>query len=203
MKKLIYQKGINVEEDLEKINLLDKMTYGEKYLLSVSDYKKRIEKNNNHIYVVKNSKRDVVAYISIIPLEYDAYIRIKNGETDKEVITIDNIISDNEYGEYFYFDSIIVDPSYRRYGIGRKLCAFAINDTIKSNKTIKRIMAHTISKGGTNLASKYGLEIKKQLDKTTIVMEKGFNKKSYVRKKKYKDRDKREREKKKFYRYMV
>ena len=203
MKKLIYQKGIAVEEDLEKINLLDKMTYSDKYLLSVSDYKKRIEKNNKHIYIVKNSKRDVVAYMSIIPLEYDAYIRIKNGETDKEVITIDNIISTNKEGEVFYFDSIVVDPSYRRYGVGRKLCEFAINDVIKSNKTIKRIMAHTISKGGTNLATKYGLEIKKQLDKTTIVMERGFNKKSYVRKKKYKDRDKRYIEKKKFYGHTV
>ena len=29
MKKLIYQKGIAVEEDLEKINLLDKMTYSD------------------------------------------------------------------------------------------------------------------------------------------------------------------------------
>lgn len=190
--KLYFQKGIKSNKDIEEIHLLDKLTYSEKYLLDIDDYKKRIERNPNQIFIVKNSMRDVVGYVSIVPLDYDSYIRIKNGETDKDVITIEKIIKNNESGQYFYFDSVIVDPAYRRYKIGKKLVGFAVNEVIKDNKDIKRIMAHAISKGGYSLCKRYGLELKKNLDKTTVVLERSFSRKAPKRKKIYKDKDKRE-----------
>ena len=188
--KWIFQNGIISEKDLEQISLLDKMTYSEKYLLSIDEYKERLNKNPNQLYIIKNSKRDIVAYVSIIPLTYDAYIRIKNGETDRDVITVNSIIAANDKKEYYYWDSIIVDPKYRRMKLGKRIANFALKDIIKNNPDIKGIMAHAISKGGINITKKYGLEIKKNLDKTTVVVERVFNKKSYVRSRTYKDRDK-------------
>lgn len=195
--KIYFEKNISSKKDLEGIHLLDKLTYSKKYLLDIEDYEKRVIKNPNQIFVAKNTMRTVIGYVSIVPLEYDAYIRIKNGETDKNVITIEKIIGKDVRAEYFYLDSVIVDPTYRRYKIGKKLIGFAINEIIKDNKEIKKIMAHTISKGGYNLCKKYGLELKKRLDKTTVVLERGFNKKAPIRKKIYRDKDKREVEKRK------
>ena len=65
--KWIFQNGIILDKDLEQISLLDKMTYSEKYLLSIDEYKERLNKNPNQLYIIKNSKRDIVAYVSIIP----------------------------------------------------------------------------------------------------------------------------------------
>ena len=42
------------------------------------------------------------------------------------------------------------------------------------------------------MCKRYGLELKKNLDKTTVVLERSFSRKSPNRKKIYKDKDKRE-----------
>ena len=182
---------INSKENLEEIHLLDKITYIEKYLLTVEDYQTRLIKNPNQIYIVKDSNNILAGYLSMVPLQYDAYERIKKGETDKEVINFDNIIGSEEIIEYVYWDSIVINPAYRRQKLGKKLLSYGMKDLIKNNPEIKRIMAHTISKGGTNLAQKYGLEIKKNLNETTVVVEKAFSRKSNKRKRLYRNKNKR------------
>ncbi len=182
---------INSKENLEEIHLLDKITYSEKYLLTVEDYHTRLIKNPNQIYIVKDSNNILAGYLSMVPLQYDAYERIKKGETDKEVINFDNIIGSEEIIEYVYWDSIVINPAYRRQKLGKKLLSYGMKDLIKNNPEIKRIMAHTISKGGTNLAQKYGLEIKKNLNETTVVVEKAFSRKSNKRKRLYRNKNKR------------
>lgn len=190
--KITFHKGIQGEKDLEEINNLDKLTYSEKYLLDIDEYKKRLKKNSNQIYLVRNSKRNVIGYISLIPLRYKEYIRLKNGEVDKEVITIDSIIGENEKIENIYLDSIIVDPSYRKQKIGKKLMNYSIKDILKNNPEIKRILAHTISKGGLKVTEKYGLRKKRKLDETTVVVEKVLSRKSTNKKRIYRNNDKRE-----------
>lgn len=192
--KLIYYKGIKSKQELEQINLLDKLTYSDKYLLRIEDYEKRLEKNPNQIYIVKNEMRVVIGYLSIIPLTYEAYMRIKNGELDKEVITPNVILGEDEKREYYYWDSIIVDPKYRRYKVGKKLVRIAMNDIINDNKDFKKIMAHVISKGGVNITKKYGLNLKYYLDSNTAVVEKVLNRKSNIKKKIYRNNDKRVKE---------
>lgn len=182
---------INSKENLEEIHLLDKITYSEKYLLTVEDYHTRLIKNPNQIYILKDSNNILAGYLSMVPLQYDAYERIKKGETDKEVINFDNIIGSEEIIEYVYWDSIVINPAYRRQKLGKKLLSYGMKDLIKNNPEIKRIMAHTISKGGTNLAQKYGLEIKKNLNETTVVVEKAFSRKSNKRKRLYRNKNKR------------
>ena len=182
---------INSKENLEEIHLLDKITYIEKYLLTVEDYQTRLIKNPNQIYIVKDSNNILAGYLSMVPLQYYAYERIKNGETDKEVINFGSIIGLAEKIEYVYWDSIVINPVYRRQKLGKKLLSYGMKDLIKNNPEIKRIMAHTISKGGTNLAQKYGLEIKKNLNETTVVVEKAFSRKSNKRKRLYRNKNKR------------
>lgn len=190
--QLTFHKGINSDKDLEEIHLLDKLTYGEKYLLSIEEYKQRIEKNPDQLFIVRNSQRVIVGYISMVPINYDTYIKIKNGETDKEVITPDNIIGKGESIEYVYWDSIIVDPVYRKYKIGKRLVRFALKHIIDENTNIKKIIAHCISKGGINITKKYGLEFKRNLDKSTTVMERVLSRKSNKKKVLYKDKNKRQ-----------
>lgn len=187
---LKFECGQVSERDIHQINLLDVMHYDEKYLLSFQDYKERLEKNKNIIYTVKNSTGVLIGYCSIVPLDYESYIRIKNGEVDKEVITIDSIIAEGDEVNNVYIDSIIVNPYYRKYGIGKRLMKFAMTDLYRKNKKLKYIVAHTISNGGEALARKNELKKKKRLDENTVVYEKVIIKKQ---KKKviYKSNDKR------------
>lgn len=174
---------------------MDRLFYDEKYLLDPEDYEIRYSINKNVLYVIRDNRNNIIGYISILPLSYDAYIRIKNGEIDKEVINKDNIISDKESGEYFYWDSILIHPKFRKYGLGSKLVKFAFNNIIQNQPKIKRILAHAISKGGVNISKKYGLVYKKTIDKDVIVLERAFHKK-VSKKKKYKDKSKIELKKK-------
>lgn len=199
--QLTFHKGIKSDKDLEEIHLLDKLTYGEKYLLSINEYKQRIEKNPDQIFVVRNSQRIIVGYISMVPLDYDTYNKIKNGETDKEVITPENIIGKSEEIEYIYWDSIIVDPVYRKCKVGKRLVNFAFKHIIDDNPKIKKIIAHCISKGGINITKKYGLEFKKNLDKSTTVMERVLSRKSNKKKVLYRDKNKKQLQRKEKYLY--
>lgn len=87
------QKGNLTKNDFYQISLLDRLFYDEKYLLDPEDYEIRYSINKNVLYVIRDNRNNIIGYISILPLSYDAYIRIKNGEIDKEVINKDNIIS--------------------------------------------------------------------------------------------------------------
>ena len=190
--RITLHKNIKNISEIEQIQLLDSLTYSDKYLLSVEDYMERVKINSSILYAAKNTQNIIIGYISIVPLTYDSYIRIKNGETDKEVIDKDAIIKEGTDAEYFYFDSIIIDPSYRRYKLGKKLTSYALYNLQKENPNLKKMVAHTVSKGGRNLLAKYGLEFKKNLDNNTAVVEKVINGKHYRKKKIYRDKDKRE-----------
>lgn len=190
--RITLHKNIKNISEIEQIQLLDSLTYSDKYLLSVEDYMERVRINSSILYAAKNTQNIIIGYISIVPLTYEAYIRIKNGETDKEVIDKDAIIKEGTDAEYFYFDSIIIDPSYRRYKLGKKLTSYALYNLQKENPNLKKMVAHTVSKGGRNLLAKYGLEFKKNLDNNTAVVEKVNNRKHYRKKKIYRDKDKRE-----------
>lgn len=190
--RITLHKNIKNISEIEQIQLLDSLTYSDKYLLSVEDYMERVKINSSILYAAKNTQNIIIGYISIVPLTYEAYIRIKNGETDKEVIDKDAIIKEGTDAEYFYFDSIIIDPSYRRYKLGKKLTSYALYNLQKENPNLKKMVAHTVSKGGRNLLAKYGLEFKKNLDNNTAVVEKVNNRKHYRKKKIYRDKDKRE-----------
>lgn len=190
--RITLHKNIKNISEIEQIQLLDSLTYSDKYLLSVENYMERVKINSSILYAAKNTQNIIIGYISIVPLTYDSYIRIKNGETDKEVIDKDAIIKEGTDGEYFYFDSIIIDPAYRRYKLGKKLTSYALYNLQKENPNLKKIVAHTVSKGGRNLLAKYGLEFKKNLDNNTAVVEKVINGKHYRKKKIYRDKDKRE-----------
>ena len=190
--RITLHKNIKNISEIEQIQLLDSLTYSDKYLLSVEDYMERVKINSSILYAAKNTQNIIIGYISIVPLTYEAYIRIKNGETDKEVIYKDAIIKEGTDAEYFYFDSIIIDPSYRRYKLGKKLTSYALYNLQKENPNLKKMVAHTVSKGGRNLLAKYGLEFKKNLDNNTAVVEKVNNRKHYRKKKIYRDKDKRE-----------
>lgn len=190
--RITLHKNIKNISEIEQIQLLDSLTYSDKYLLSVEDYMERVKINSSILYAAKNTQNIIIGYISIVPLTYDSYIRIKNGETDKEVIDKDAIIKEGTDAEYFYFDSIIIDPAYRRYKLGKKLTSYALYNLQKENPNLKKIVAHTVSKGGRNLLAKYGLEFKKNLDNNTAVVEKVINGKHYRKKKIYRDKDKRE-----------
>lgn len=190
--RITLHKNIKNISEIEQIQLLDSLTYSDKYLLSVEDYMERVKINSSILYAAKNTQNIIIGYISIVPLTYEAYIRIKNGEMDKEVIDKDAIIKEGTDAEYFYFDSIIIDPSYRRYKLGKKLTSYALYNLQKENPNLKKIVAHTVSKGGRNLLAKYGLEFKKNLDNNTAVVEKVINGKHYRKKKIYRDKDKRE-----------
>lgn len=185
--RLTYHKGIKSKTDLEQINLLDKLTYSDKYLLNIEDYEKRLKKNPEQIFIVKNDMRVVIGYLSIIPLTYDAYMKIKNGEVDKNVITPEVILEKHEKREYYYWDSIIIDPNYRRYKVGKQLVKFAMKEIINENKDIKKVMAHVISKGGANITKKYGLKLKYYLEDNTAVVEKVLSRKSNIKKKIYRN----------------
>ena len=55
--KLYFQKGIKSNKDIEEIHLLDRMTYSEKYLLDIDDYKKSCkEYNGDSLYMLINAK---------------------------------------------------------------------------------------------------------------------------------------------------
>ena len=190
--RITLHKNIKNISEIEQIQLLDSLTYSDKYLLSVEDYMERVKINSSILYAAKNTQNIIIGYISIVPLTYDSYIRIKNGETDKEVIDKDAIIKEGTDAEYFYFDSIIIDPAYRRYKLGKKLTSYALYNLQKENPNLKKMVAHTVSKGGRNLLAKYGLEFKKNLDNNTAVVEKVINGKHYRKKKIYRDKDKRE-----------
>lgn len=190
--RITLHKNIKNISEIEQIQLLDSLTYSDKYLLSVENYMERVKINSSILYAAKNTQNIIIGYISIVPLTYDSYIRIKNGETDKEVIDKDAIIKEGTDAEYFYFDSIIIDPAYRRYKLGKKLTSYALYNLQKENPNLKKIVAHTVSKGGRNLLAKYGLEFKKNLDNNTAVVEKVINGKHYRKKKIYRDKDKRE-----------
>ena len=190
--RITLHKNIKNISEIEQIQLLDSLTYSDKYLLSVENYMERVKINSSILYASKNTQNIIIGYISIVPLTYDSYIRIKNGETDKEVIDKDAIIKEGTDAEYFYFDSIIIDPAYRRYKLGKKLTSYALYNLQKENPNLKKIVAHTVSKGGRNLLAKYGLEFKKNLDNNTAVVEKVNNRKHYRKKKIYRDKDKRE-----------
>ena len=98
--KLYYEKGVKTEKDIEEIQLLDSITYSDKYLISVEDYKKRLQKNSDIIYVVRNSRNNIVGYFSVIPITLEAYEKIKAGGIDKDIINPSNIISKDEIWEY-------------------------------------------------------------------------------------------------------
>lgn len=188
-------KGNFTKEDFYQITLLDNLFYDDKYLLKPEDYEWRYKINKNILYAIKDNNNIIIGYFSIIPLTYEAYIKIKNGETDKDVITEDSIISDNESGEYFYWDSILIHPKFRNYGLGKKVVNFGISNIVKTQPKIKRILAHAISKGGENITKRYGLVYKKNIDDQVIVLERAFQKKVY-QKKEYKDKNKKLIEKK-------
>lgn len=173
--KITFHKGISEEGDLKQINKLDKITYGEKYLLDISDYKNRLKKNPNQIYIVRNSSKNIIAYTSLVPIKYNEYNRLKNGEVDKEVITIDSIVEKHEKIENVYWDSIVVDPLYRKKRIAENLSDYAISNLLRDNQHLKRLLAHTISKGGLNIAKKYGLSKKKILSENIIIVERVIN----------------------------
>lgn len=182
-------KGNFTKNDFYQIGLLDSLFYDEKYLLKAEDYETRYSVNKNSLYVIRDNKNIIIGYFSILPLTYEAYTRIKNGEIDKDVITKDNIITDNESGEYFYWDSILIHPKFRNYGLGSKVVKFGLNNIIQTQPKIKRILAHAISKGGVKVTKKYGLLHKKNIDKKVIVLERAFQKK-VPRKRNYKDKNK-------------
>lgn len=191
----ILQKGNLTKNDFYQISLLDSLFYDEKYLLKPEDYEWRYSINKDTLYVIRDNRNIIIGYFSTIPLTYEAYNRIKNGEVDKEVINKDNIISDKEKGEYFYWDSILIHPKFRRYGLGNKIVKFGLNNIIQTQPNIKRILAHAISKGGINIGKKYGLVYKKNIDKNVILLERAFQKKVH-KKKEYKDKNKKALEKK-------
>lgn len=167
-----FQKGITSDNDLEKICLLDSLIYDEKYLLDFNDYKDRLSKNENLLFTIKKNKEEVVAYTSFVPIDYDCYIKLRNGEIDKEVINVDNILSDTEKKTFYYFDSIIVDSKYRNNKLGRRLLEFALNDIISNRSHSISIIAHAVTKPGKILAKGSGFKTIKMIDNTTIIMEK-------------------------------
>ena len=171
---ITFHKGISNEDDLKQINALDKAEYSDKYLLDIKEYKSRLRKNPDQIYVARNSKRNIIAYTSLVPLKYKCYKRLKNGEVDKDVITPESIIAKDEKIENVYWDSIIVHPLYREQNIGERLSNYAIHDLVKSNPDLKRLLAHTISNGGLKVAKKHGLIKKRKLDNITIIVEKEY-----------------------------
>ena len=94
--RITLHKNIKNISEIEQIQLLDSLTYSDKYLLSVEDYMERVKINSSILYAAKNTQNIIIGYISIVPLTYDSYIRIKNGETDKEVIDKDAIIKEGD-----------------------------------------------------------------------------------------------------------
>ncbi len=193
--KLYYEKGVKTEKDIEEIQLLDSITYSDKYLISVEDYKKRLQKNSDIIYVVRNSRNNIVGYFSVIPITLEAYEKIKAGGIDKDIINPSNIISKDEIWEYIYWDSIIVDPKYRKFKVGKKLVNFGFSDLLKSKQEIRKIIAHTVSKGGEKLTSMYGLILKKKLDGKSLVVERVFRNRRYNKKGYYSNKNKKAIEK--------
>ena len=167
-----FECGQVTSRDIQQINILDAMTYDKKYLLSFDDYKERLDQNKYIIYTAKDSCGMLIGYYSIVPLDYESYIRIRNGEVDKNVISVDNIVSEAEEVNYIYLDSIIINPNYRGFGVGKRLMNYAMNDLYNRNKEIKSIVAHVISGGGEAIAIKSGLEKKKELDAETLIYEK-------------------------------
>lgn len=178
------------QEDFNKIHQLDKRVYDKRYLISAKDIEERYKKNSSIYFVIRDIKGRLVGYISVIPLKYKAYLRIKNGEIDKEVITIDDIISSNEEVIDLYFDSIVIDNKFRKDGLGLKFSLFVFQQLALLYPNYKRILGNTVSEGGLRILQKRGLnKVEKDTGFLTIV-EKVTKGKSYVRKQVYKDRDK-------------
>ena len=190
-----YVKGSLSENDFYEIYLIDKSFYGEKYLLKLEDYKNRYIKNPNIYYTSRDSRNRIIGYFSVIPVTYDAYVRIKNGELDKEVLTLDNILSPQEEAHYVYLDSLVINPSYRSNSFkwrrfGSRLYYYVYEDVLLSNPNLKRAITLAISKGGKRLSEKNGFQPKFQISKEEIIFEKNIIEKKKVKKKLYKDKNK-------------
>lgn len=154
-----------------KICLLDSLIYEEKYILSFNDYKNRLEKNKNLIFTVKNDNDEVVAYTSFIPVNYECYLSLKNGAIDKEVITTENIISEDEEKEFYYWESAVVDSSYKNNKLGRRLSEFALYEIISIKTSTINIIAHAVTKAGEKLAKEYGFKPVNFVEENTVIME--------------------------------
>lgn len=178
------------EADFHKIHELDKRCYDKKYVISVEDIKQRYNKNPFIYFSIRDLKGRLIGYTSVIPLKEKAYFRLKNGEIDKEVITIDDIIPPDEKITDLYFDSIVIDSKYRKLMLGRKLIFYVFQELSTLYPGMKRVLGNVVSEGGYRLMSKRGL---KKVDKNTgseVICEKVIKGKSYSRKKVYKNRDK-------------
>ncbi|WP_300379467.1 GNAT family N-acetyltransferase [Clostridium sp.] len=179
------------DKDFKKIFELDKRNYDKKYLISTEETKKRFNKNSNIYFSIRDIKERLVGYISVIPLKHKAYIRLKNGEIDKEVITIEDIISPDEEITDLYFDSIIIDSKYRKGGLGRKFSFYVFEQLPKLYPEYKRILGNTVSEGGLKVLERRGLYKIEKENNSLIIVEKVIKNKSYVKIKNYKDKDKR------------
>lgn len=168
---MIFCKGIKTEDDLKNIYELDKEAYSSTYLLDYDQYLKRIKKNPETFYILKNSSNCIMGYVSLIPIDEKTYARIKNGEIDKDVITEDSILTKKDNPELIYLDSIIIGKKYRKNKLSHYLLHNALKELRKDYPNTKKLLARTISKGGKAVVEKISMNVVKRIDKDVYIFE--------------------------------
>lgn len=184
---------------------LDYKVYEPKYRIKAYKYFNFFEKNNEAFIFIKDYEKNRLAgYLLVLPLTDEAYDTIKSGDVvDVSYLGKEHILPFIKGRNKLYISSIVVDPDYQGHGIGRQLLEHLFDDLTKKEEQgiiTESILADTVSKGGYESLSSYGLELYKKSNhksntlerrhKTTIELtieeyyndtaprERGFHKKS-------------------------
>lgn len=155
---------------------LDYKVYEQKYCTTAYKYLQFFKKNKQSFIFLKDYKKDELAgYLLVLPLTDEAYKIIKSGKViDVSYIKEEHILPFVIGSNKLYISSIVVNPKYQGHGVGNSLLKYLFEDLrIKEEAGFitESILADTVSKGGYETLSNYGLQLYKKSNHKSNTLE--------------------------------
>lgn len=148
------------KENLLKIKSIDDLFYSDQ--LEIDWYLKRYSDKHKGILLLDNDK--CVGYIVMAPVRKELYKAIISGVILNDVDVNPDMFIDSS--KYNYIVSCVILEEYRHKGYGKML----VEKLLTSNNKSTHYCALTISKDGSNLASKF-MKLKMKLNEEVNIYE--------------------------------
>ncbi len=149
--------------DIEQAIMLDEITYGNEYWVTLDRCLGWFERNNQIYTMLKENKTGrIIAYINVSPVTDEYYEKIKQGDFIDAFLPSEAIIEYDMPSLYnIYFSSIVIHPDFQNTGAFKPLFDALVEKFINlgtNDILIKRMIADAVTEKGAKFCMLFGME---------------------------------------------
>ena len=176
--KYVYGNGKNKHLINECIEL-ERKSYAEKYVADINFYKAVYKINpKNFIFCVDDVTGELAGFVVTMQMSEAAYLKMRTGKfIDTKVIKEKDLRVLNEYDNYMYIYSVVINPDYRGKGIFKQFMNkidTMIKEYNESGYPIQTVLADVINENILPGLLRSGFTHIVNTDRDSVVIEKEY-----------------------------